>query len=434
MPAVSLRQSEKSNAKKTDLNSHVSSDAAAETRTDRRPGLLSGWFRDAVHRATSRVDDGRLTLVDGQGRFDAGRAKGTDLRATIRVCDPRTYRHIFLGGSLGAAEAYLRGFWSCDDLVAAFRILARNADVLTGLDQGWSRLLTPLRWLESCRRRNTRLGSRRNIAAHYDLNNDFFAQFLDPTMTYSCGIFESADATMEEASLAKYERACRKLNLSADDHLLEIGTGWGGLAIYAAQQFGCRVTTATVSREQYRYARERIRAEGLDDKITLLLRDYRDLEGQFDKLVSIEMIEAVGHEFLPTYFRRCARLLRPGGKFFLQSITMPDERYERYRKSVDFVRRYIFPGGCVPSMSAIARAVRRASGLQLVETEDFAAHYARTLELWRERFFENIGMIRALGFTERLIRAWHYYLCYCEAGFREQRIGLAHVLLEKPRG
>jgi cyclopropane-fatty-acyl-phospholipid synthase len=295
-------------------------------------------------------------------------------------------------------------------------------------------MLMPLRWLENSLRRNTRFGSRRNIAAHYDLNNDFFAQFLDPTMTYSCGIFESAEATMEAASLAKYECACRTLNLSTDDHLLEIGSGWGGLAVYAAKQFGCRVTTATVSREQYHYARQRIRAEGLDAKITLLLRDYRDLEGQFDKLVSIEMIEAVGHEFLPKYFRCCARLLRPGGTFFLQSITMPDQRYDRYRKSVDFVQRYIFPGGCVPSFDAIARAMETASDLQLVETEDFAAHYARTLQLWRERFFENIDTIRALGFTERLIRAWHYYLCYCEAGFREQRIGLAHLLLEKPRG
>ena len=250
-------------------------------------------------------------------------------------------------------------------------------------------------------------------------------------MTYSSGFFKHPQQALEDASIAKYERICRKLNLRPGDHVLEIGTGWGGFAVYAAGEYGCRVTTTTISREQYEYARMRFRAEGLQDRIHLLCQDYREVKEAFDKIVSIEMIEAVGHEFLPTYFQKSYELLAPGGTFVLQAITIPDQRYDRYRGSVDFIRRYIFPGGCLPSLGAISAATAGLTELRITHMEDFALHYAETLAIWRRRFFENITEIRKLGASERLIRAWDYYFSYCEAGFREKMIGVAQFVFEK---
>jgi cyclopropane-fatty-acyl-phospholipid synthase len=281
-------------------------------------------------------------------------------------------------------------------------------------------------------RRNTRTGSKRNIADHYDLSNDFFAAMLDPTMTYSSGVFLTSTSTLAEASAEKYDRICRKLLLTPNDHVLEIGTGWGGFALHAAKHYGCQVTTTTISQEQHAFAATRIREALLEDRITLLSDDYRDLHGHYDKLVSIEMIEAVGEKFLPEYFSKCSELLKPEGMMLLQAITIPDFRYDRYRKSVDFIQRYVFPGGFLPSIGAIGDGISRSTDFRFFHAEDFGSHYARTLFLWRRNFWENIDKVRSLGFDERFIRTWHYYLCYCEAGFRERQIGVSQLLLAKP--
>jgi cyclopropane-fatty-acyl-phospholipid synthase len=280
--------------------------------------------------------------------------------------------------------------------------------------------------------RNSRDGSRRNIAAHYDLGNALFELFLDPTMAYSCALFESADATLEQASIAKFDAVCRKLDLRPTDHLLEIGTGWGGLAIHAARHYGCKVTTTTISRQQHAMAAERIAAAGLSDRIELRLDDYRDLQGQYDKLVSIEMIEAVGHQYLASYLAKCASLLKPDGAFLLQAITLQDQIYEDALERVDFIQRYVFPGSFIPSITAITCAATTATDLKVARLEDIGPHYARTLHLWRENFFANIAQVRELGYPEEFIRLWDYYLCYCEGGFEERQLGDVHMLLVKP--
>ncbi|MGD2113022.1 MAG: cyclopropane-fatty-acyl-phospholipid synthase family protein, partial [Gammaproteobacteria bacterium] len=280
--------------------------------------------------------------------------------------------------------------------------------------------------------RNTLRGSRRNIEAHYDLGNDLFELFLDETMMYSCGIFTRPGATLQEASEAKLDAICRKLQLGPDDHVLEIGTGWGGFALHAARHYGCRVTTTTISRQQYEHAAQRIRAAGLEDRITLLFDDYRLLEGSYDKLVSIEMIEAIGHRNFNTYFRKCSELLKPDGMMLLQSITIADQRYAQARNAIDFIQRYIFPGGCLPSNAALAGAVAGSTDMRIFDLQDIGPHYATTLRHWRKRFLSRIEQVRRLGYPERFIRMWEYYLCYCEGGFRQQSIGTVQLLLTRP--
>jgi cyclopropane-fatty-acyl-phospholipid synthase len=279
--------------------------------------------------------------------------------------------------------------------------------------------------------RNTREGSRKNIAAHYDLSNSLFKLFLDPTMMYSSAVFEDESQSLESASIAKLDRICQSLSLRPTDHLVEIGTGWGGMALHAAKNYGCHVTTTTISKEQHAMASQRIQEAGLQDRVTLLMTDYRDLAGQYDKLVSVEMIEAVGDEYLPTYFSTCDRLLKPGGKMLIQAITMPDQRYATYLKSVDFIQKYIFPGGCLPSVGAMQAAVSKGTGLRLTGLFDFAESYAITLRNWRERFFQRITEVRELGFDDRFIRMWEYYLCYCEGAFRERAVGVSHLVWDK---
>lgn len=383
-------------------------------------------------RRLANLQTGQLTIVDRSGAHEFGQVGTTGLAATITVHDRRFYRAVVLGGGLGAAEAYIRGYWDSADLMTAMRVLARNAEVLAGVEQGAAQLLRPFRSLANLLRSNTRTGSKRNIAAHYDLSNEFFALMLDPTMTYSSGVFPTPASTLEEASVEKYDRICRKLQLQPRDHVLEIGTGWGGFAEHAASRYGCRVTTTTISAAQHAYAASRFRNAALDDRITLLADDYRALRGKYDKLVSIEMIEAVGEKFLPGYFAKCSDLLQPDGMMLLQAITIPDHRYDRYRKSVDFIQRYIFPGGFLPSMGAITTCLGRATDFRFFHAEDFGPHYAETLGRWRKTFWDNIQQVKTLGFDERFIRTWQYYLCYCEAGFHEREIGVAQLLLTKP--
>ncbi len=391
------------------------------------------WAKRVLISLLKKLNFGEIVLTDGEEQhvFDR-RSEACDLRASLTVLHPRFYSQVLFGGSIGAGEAYMAGHWSSDDLTLLLRIVLLNQSVFAGLDRGLSRLKAPLYKAYHFLHKDSRKGSRINIAAHYDLGNDFYALFLDETLTYSCGIFDSPECSLQVASVAKYDRICKKLQLSNKDHVLEIGTGWGGFAIHAASQYGCRVTTTTISRAQHNLALERIRTAGVEDKVHVLFKDYRDLKGRFDKLVSIEMIEAVGHHYLETFFRCCSNLLTERGVMALQAITIADHFFEKHKKEVDFIKRYIFPGSCIPSVTAMGDAVAAATDLRLVHLEDITPHYARTLRTWRERFFENIMQVRALGYSETFIRMWEFYLCYCEAGFEERYLGDVQMFFAKP--
>jgi len=388
--------------------------------------------RSIVLRLLRNIHGGELTIVEGSERFTFGDTPPLrPLRATVQVRSPRFYRAL-LRGSVGLCESYMDGLWECSDLVALTRIAALNVRALDDLRRALAPVLIPVqRWVLWCKR-NTIGRSRKQIAAHYDLGNDLFGLFLDPTMMYSCAIFDSPRATLEEASLTKLERVCAKLALSPADHVLEIGTGWGGFAVYAAEHYGCRVTTTTISREQHAFATARVRAAGLEDQVTVLLEDYRDLRGSYDKLVSIEMIEAVGWQNFPTYFRRCSELLADDGAMLLQAIVIDDRAYHVEKAGKSFINTYIFPGGCLPSLEVISRQLPRVTDLRQVHLEDITAHYATTLSLWRERFLDASARLAELGYDERFRRLWDLYLSYCEGGFRERRIQDVQLLLAKP--
>jgi cyclopropane-fatty-acyl-phospholipid synthase len=397
------------------------------------PHWSERWLRRAVFQRLGKLAHGCVTVVDADGAHEFGQVSAEyPLRATVVIHDLNAYQRLALRGSIGVGEGYMAGEWSCDDLPSLVRIFVINQDALLELERGLTRLMMPLfRWLYA-RRDNSQRGSRANIAAHYDLGNEFYRLFLDETLMYSSAIFPTPDAGLREASIAKLDCICRKLDLKPEDHLLEIGSGWGGFALHAAQHYGCRVTTTTISQEQYRLTCERVREAGLEEQITVLCQDYRDLRGHYDKLVSIEMIEAVGERHLETYFRACAQLLKPCGMMLLQAITIADQKYDQYRREVDFIRYYIFPGGFLPSITTIAETLTRVTDLRVFHLEDIGAHYATTLRHWRERFLVNLDRVQALGFPETFIRMWDYYLCYCEGGFRERAIGTVQVLMTKP--
>ena len=409
-------------------------EGVAESATTNGDGLLARVARKALLERLSRLRDGEIRLNDSAGslRFGARTAR-CGLSATLTIHDPAFYSLAAFGGTVGAGESYINGHWRCDDLTALVRIMVLNRSVMEDMERGIAARSTALlRRLLHWANRNSRSGSARNIAAHYDLGNDLYRLMLDDTMAYSCGIFLHDEATLQEASVAKFDAVCRKLALTPSDHLVEIGTGWGGLAIHAAEQYGCRVTTTTISREQHDFAQQKIAARGLSDRITLLFKDYRDLTGQFDKLVSIEMIEAVGAKYLETYFAKCSSLLKPTGAMLLQAITLQDQFYARALKSVDYIQRFVFPGSFIPSVTAISTAVARVTDMKLFNMEDIGPHYAPTLRMWRERFFQNIGKVRALGYPESFNRLWEFYLCYCEGGFLEHAISDAQLLLAAP--
>ena len=397
-------------------------------------GLLTRAYRKGVLKALSGIREGKIILIDGDQLHQFGEM--TDrfpIQARVTVQHPLFYKQVLLGGGIGASEAYMSGYWQTDNLTSLVRIILRNRMVMEHVDGSWAKLTEPLhRWVHFLRR-NTRRGSRENIAAHYDLGNDFYEVFLDPTMTYSSGIFESANSTLEEASLAKYDRICRKLDLTPDDHVIEIGSGWGGFAIYAAKHYGCRITTTTISKKQYALARQRIREAGLSERIEILLQDYRDLTGEYDKLVSIEMIEAVGHQFYDTFFRACSRLLKPDGLAAIQAITIADHAFDQHKRSVDFIKRYIFPGSCIPSVTALNQSAAKVSDLRLFHLEDITPHCAETLRNWRRNFENNLDRVRKLGYPETFIRMWKFYLHYCEAGFEERYIGDVQMVFSKPQ-
>ena len=393
--------------------------------------LTSALLRRGVLRQLSQLKSGHLVITENGERLIFGDS-GAGLVGEVQIHDTSVWGMIASNGSIGAGEAFIHGYWSSPDLTKVIRVLVSNMDVLDAMEGGLARLGRPLirglHWIN----RNTRKGSQKNIAAHYDLGNDMFEQFLDPTMMYSAAQFLTADDTLEQAQLNKLQRICQKLDLKPADHLLEIGTGWGSMALYAAQHYGCKVTTTTLSKEQFDYTQARIEALGLQEQVTLLLEDYRDLTGQYDKLVSIEMIEAVGHHFLPSYFKQCARLLKPHGLMLLQAITIREQRYEQAKSSVDFIQRYIFPGGALPSVQKMLEIVGKDTDMNLMHMEDFGLHYAKTLRLWHENFRRAHGRLTELGYDDYFLRLWEFYLCYCEGGFLERSIGTAQLLLAKP--
>jgi cyclopropane-fatty-acyl-phospholipid synthase len=374
------------------------------------------------------LEKGRITVIEQDRSRTFGQPD--DLEATVYVNDPGFFSAVVFGGSVGAGEAYMAGYWNSDDLTSLIRIFARNIDLFINLDSGLGRICEPFDRILHSIRRNTRIGSRRNIHSHYDLGNDFFSLMLDGTMMYSSAIFESENQSLYHASVNKIETVCRKLQLRPEDHLLEIGTGWGSLAIHAARRYGCRVTTATISKEQYNLALKRTADAGVTDRVSIRLCDYRDLEGKFDKLVSIEMIEAVGKHYWDDFYKKCRDLLRNDGKLLLQAIVISEEYFRRALKSVDFIKKHIFPGSCLPSVSSIRGGLAK-QGLELCGIEDITPDYARTLRIWKQNFYENIRQVRDLGYSKQFIRMWEFYLSYCEGGFSERHIGDVQMLFHK---
>jgi len=401
--------------------------------TTPKPRFLDRLAKRIMLSKFTGLKHGQITLKDADEVHRFGSlSELCDLSVTIHVNHSAFYGDIVFGGSIGAGEAYMASFWDVDDLTKLVRIFAINQELLDGMEGGLASLTKPMQKIMHWLNRNTHQGSKKNISAHYDIGNDLFGLMLDESMMYSAAMFDQPGMTLHEAQLHRLDCVCQKLELKPSDHLLEIGTGWGGLAMHAAKHYGCRVTTTTISKEQYKLAKNRIKEAGLEDSITVLLEDYRHLEGEFDKLVSIEMIEAVGHQFYDTYFSKCSQLLKPDGLMLLQAITIADQRYESAKKSVDFIQRYIFPGSCIPSVTAMLTSMTKSSDLRLSHLEDIGPHYATTLHKWEDNIQANKKAILQMGYSEEFLRMWKFYLNYCEGGFVERVIGDAHLLLMKP--
>ncbi|MFJ4153700.1 class I SAM-dependent methyltransferase [Pseudomonas sp. NPDC089752] len=397
-----------------------------------RTPICASLARMAVLAQLRRLAHGSLRVICQDRQWSFGEA-GSPLYAEVEIIDEAAWSLVASNGSIGAGEGYIHGYWRTPDLAAVTRVFVANLDVLDAMEGGLARLARPALQLLHRLNRNNRRGARRNILAHYDLGNDLFERLLDPTMMYSAAQFDHAEQSLEDAQLNKLERICQKLELKPDDHLLEIGSGWGSLAIHAATHHGCRVTTTTLSDAQYAHTLQRVQTLGLTPRIRVLREDYRDLRGRFDKLVSIEMIEAVGHRYLPTYFRQCAALLKDDGLMLLQAITIRDQRYAQARRSVDFIQRYIFPGGALPSLSVLLDTASRQTALNLVHLEDFGQDYARTLRHWRDNLRQARAALKELGYDETFQRLWEFYLCYCQGGFEERAIGVAQLLWAAPQ-
>jgi cyclopropane-fatty-acyl-phospholipid synthase len=397
----------------------------------------SGFYQDVILNCLSKMDRGilYLTLHDGE-TIVIGNGK-ENVSASITVNSDEFYKRCILFGDIGFGEAYVDGLWDTDNITNVIKWVLLNIENAPGVSGSKTKtaalnLLKLFNKLSHFKRSNTLEGSRKNISEHYDLNNDFFESFLDPTMTYSSAYFYKENISLEEAQLAKYDRLCRQLHLKPTDHVLEIGSGWGGNAIYMAKNYGCKVTSLTISEEQLKLARERVEAEGLSDRVEILLQDYRQMEGKFDKIVSIEMLEAVGDAYLDVYFRQCDALLKKNGILAIQVITCPDSRYDSLRKGVDWIQKHIFPGSLLPSVAAINNAINRTSDLTMVDLKDIGTHYATTLKLWFEQFNANLSKAKHLGFDDTFIRKWNYYLCYCEAAFAMRNINVMHLVYARP--
>lgn len=424
---------------KTSPNIKSATDSVTTQTADIQFKLADKTAKNLVFKILNRLHSGYLTIQEGSNVYQFGDVDNKDgfqeasLSAHIIIRHASTYRDLALNGTVGAAQAYMVGDWETPNLTHVIQLMVRNMDILNSMDDGIAKITKPLKKILHKLNQNTKEGSRKNIAAHYDLGNDLFQLFLDPTMMYSSGIFPHSESTMEEASLTKLKAICDKLKLKPEDHLVEIGTGWGSLAIYAVQNYGCKVTTTTISEQQYNYAEQRIAELKLSDKITLLKKDYRDLTEKYDKLVSVEMIEAVGYQYYPDFFSKCSQLLNDDGVMLLQAITISDQRYHRALKNVDFIQRYIFPGSCIPSITAILQTITQHTDFNLTRLDDITHHYAKTLECWQQQFTKNEEKIRALGYDDIFINMWQFYFSYCAGGFAERVIGDVHMVLEKPQ-
>ena len=386
--------------------------------------IILGYFKE--------IKEGQITVKENSDHMVFGEVTPKfPVKATIEVQNSRMYMDIAAKGLNGSADAFIKGWWTCDNLTNLVRIFTRNRDTANKFESGIANLaIWALKLSHSCRRNNLK-ESLRNIHAHYDLGNEFFSTFLDDTRMYSCAIFTKPESSLHEASITKIDRICKKLNLSPADHLLEIGTGWGGFALYAAKNYGCRITSTTISQEQFIFSENLIKKNGLQDQVTILKKDFRELEGQFDKLVSIEMIEAIGHRLYKTFFQKCEQLLKPEGLLAIQAITITDNLFHESKDFIDFIKQYIFPGSCIPSISALCSAAS-SSDIKLFHLEDITPHYARTLREWRTNFLQNKSRVKNLGFTNPFIRLWLFYLCYCEGGFIERQIGNVQMVFTKP--
>ncbi|GKW22495.1 cyclopropane-fatty-acyl-phospholipid synthase [Pectobacterium carotovorum subsp. carotovorum] len=408
--------------------------SSTETQLVRHPSNTARSLRarKVVFALLERIDGGSLRLCESEGHEILFGDQHAALQGDVTIHHPRVYRRILLGGSIAAGESYIDGDWSSTNLTLVLQLLAQNQALVDTLEARFGWLTAPFhRFIHWCRR-NRPQQAQKNIAAHYDLGNHFYRSFLDSDMLYSSAWYQHPDMTLEDAQRAKLRRLCGQLALCETDHLLEIGTGWGGLAELAAREYGCYVTTTTLSQQQYDYAVERIQQAGLSHKVTVLLQDYRTLTGQYDKLVSVEMIEAVGKAYLPTFFKRCQQLLKPQGRMVLQAITIADQRYHHYSRNVDFIQRYVFPGGFLPSVTAMTATMTRHTDFITRDLFDIGQDYARTLSEWRQRFYQQWHMLNTQGFDESFQRLWVFYLCYCEAGFRARTISTVQLTAERP--
>ncbi|GAB2197717.1 class I SAM-dependent methyltransferase [Sessilibacter sp. MAH4] len=406
-----------------------------ETRVVNKKDILflDNLARSTIFKIFKRIRVGHLILTEGDRTYTFGQPRqDAEIVAKISVNHGWAYRQALFRGSVGSGEAYMLEGWSSPDPLNVVRLMVRNQHMREAMDHRWGFLNALISRISKFLSRNNIHGSKANISAHYDLSNEFFQLFLDDHMMYSSAVFNDHQSSLEDASVTKMQSVCDALKLTEQDHLLEIGTGWGGMAIYAAKTSGCRVTTTTISQEQYAYARARVEREGLSDRVTVLCQDYRTLEGQYDKIVSIEMIEAVGHKYYPTYFSNCSSLLKENGLMFIQAITIADQRYDKARKSTDFIQQYIFPGGVLPSIEIIAKNIRAHTNMQMVSLTDITGDYVLTLDNWRQRFQKNIHKVRELGFDPMFERMWEYYLFYCQGGFQERVISTVQLVLAKP--
>ena len=405
--------------------------AASDTAISSKSGILTRIFKQLLHSQFSNIRYGCIILNEGDTRVVFG-DESQLLKAEVNVFSSEFYVLAGSGGDLGVAEAYAAGYWDADDMVKLIQIVIKNQHIQKALEGGLAKLLSPINRLIHWTRKNTVTGSKDNIVAHYDLSNEFFQIWLDKSMTYSCAVFEPKDISLYEASVEKLDRICRKLDLKPSDHVIEIGTGWGSFALHAAKKYGCMVTTTTISNRQFDYVEKLIENEGLKEKITLLKNDYRELKGQFDKLVSIEMIEAVGYNFIQNFFETCSSLLKPNGLMAIQGITYHEQGFDNHLKSVDFIKKYIFPGSNLISVNHVLSAIKSYTDLSLVHLEDITKYYAETLKLWRDKYKDEFDKIKDMGYSDEFLRMWDYYFIYCEAGFRERFIGDVQLVMAKP--
>ena len=405
--------------------------AANKLTSNNKANLLTPIFKRFILKKFKNLNIGFIKLIDEDTVYYFGN-KTSLLKANVQVLSSDFYFILGTRGLLGVAECYANGLWKSDDLVILLRIIMKNAQLMNQLETIWSKLLKPINYLIHWNRKNSISGSKKNIVAHYDLSNEFYKLWLDETMTYSCGIFKNNTTTLKDASIEKLDRICRKLNLNENDSVLEIGSGWGSFSIYAAQNYGCNITTTTISDAQYELTKKRIYKAGLENQITLLKNDYRNLKGKYDKIVSIEMIEAVGHEYISIYFKKISDLLKQNGVFALQGITYNDQNFDTYKNSVDFIKKYIFPGSCLISISQIINTMKEYTDFSIVHLEDITKHYVTTLEMWHANFLKEISKVKKLGFSNQFIKLWEFYFVYCQAGFSERNIGDYQFIFTKP--